>query len=285
MSDIGFSADKIVIIDLTSDSELQTGRAIEENVVDFISEEQSRLVCEREKCKSEQDFRAVISRIKTDLIVKDQIPLIHIEGHGSKDSLFFPDHSSIAWSTVFELLREINILSKNNLFFACGACESAYALKGASITKASPVFGLLAPEKVVRAGDVADGFIAFYKSLIKNGSLNTASNALASATNAKNFAFIFSYYLFKNAVSAHKAKHRTGRGKQERLEEVLSEAVDKIGSDVNGLRKQLKSILPAVERQKLLEFYQIFMMCDLYPENAERFKFDELDFEAGVSDN
>lgn len=282
MISIGFHAHKFVIFDFVPDSEMQTGRSIEESLNDFINAENSDLSCERHKCETEEDFFLVINRIKNDLTSNGIVSYVHIEGHGSKDALYFPDRQSISWSVVFQAFREINILSKNNLFFSSGACESAYAYKAASIAKACPVFGFLAPEKEVEAGGVNDGFIAFYKSLIKSESLNDAFNSFADATDGKKYALIFSPHIFEKAAFNYLTHHCMGKGRKRRLENVVSQALAETGLPVNKARKQLKSELSKPQALALKEFHEKFMMCDLYPENRERFKFDAVKFERGV---
>lgn len=204
MSSIGFHANGFIIIDLVPDDELQTGRNIEENLLDFINIRQSGLYCKRYRCNNESEFLHMLNHIMKGLVEKGEIPYIHIEGHGSKESLKLLDGSFIEWSTIFSHFRDINILSKNNLFFSSGACQSAYAFKAATITEPCPVFGLLAPEQEVQAGGVLDGFIAFYKRLILNDSLHDAFNAFADATNGKQYALIFSQLLFEKAAYNYK---------------------------------------------------------------------------------
>jgi hypothetical protein len=282
MSSIGFHAHKFVIFDLVPESEMQTGRKIEENLNDFISAENSDLPCERHKCETEEDFFIVIERIKNDLASSGVASYIHIEGHGSREYLYFPSGKFISWSVVFQAFREINILSKNNLFFSSGACESAYAYMAASITKACPVFGLLAPEKEVEAGGVEDGFIAFYKSLIKSGSLNDAFNAFADATDGKKYSLIFSPHIFEKAAFNYLTQHCMGNGRRRRLENVLSQAITETGLPVKKARKALRSELSKPQALALKGFHEKFMMCDLYPENRARFKFDAVEFEQDV---
>ena len=83
MSSIGFHANGFVIIDLVPDNELQTGKAIEDNLLDFINEEKSELYCERYRCNDESELIAVLDKIKKRLIDRGEISYIHIEGHGS----------------------------------------------------------------------------------------------------------------------------------------------------------------------------------------------------------
>ena len=282
MSSIGFHAHKFVIFDLVPESEMQTGRRIEENLNDFFNAENNELSCERYKCETEEDVFKAINFIKHDLTSKGIVSYVHIEGHGSREALYFPGGKFISWSIVFQALREINILSKNNLFFSSGACESAYAYKAASITEACPVFGLLAPEKEVEAGGVEDGFIAFYKSLIKSESLNDAFNAFADATDGEKYALIFSPHMFEKAAFNYLTQHCMGKGRRKRLENFVTQAITQTGLPVKKARKALKSELYKPQALALKGFHEKFMMCDLYPENRARFKFEAVKFERAV---
>lgn len=282
MDSIGFHAQKFVIIDLIPDSELQTGRSMEENLTDFISAEKSDLSCERHKCDTKEDYFKVINQIKNDLSLSGTLPYIHIEGHGSKESLFFPSKHCISWIDVFQGFREINILSKNNLFFSSGACESAYAYKSATINEACPVLGFLAPEKQVKAGSVSDGFFAFYKSLIKSKSLDDAFNSFADATDAKNYAIVFSSQMFRKAAFNYLTQECMGKGRKIRLENLVSQAIAETGGPVKKVRKRIKEELSKPQALLLKEFHQKFMMCDRFPENNKRFSFDAVKFEKDV---
>lgn len=282
MERIEFLAHGFVIIDLVPDEDMQTGRHIEEDLLDEISSQGSGLFCERYKCKTQNDLIAVFNIIKDRIKSEGKVSYIHIEGHGSKENLELPDDLDIPWSTVFDHFREINILCKNNLFFSSGACESAYAFKAAIITKPSPIFGMLAPEQEVNAGGVLDGYIAFYKSLIRNESLNDAFDVFAGATNGKQYALIFSQFLFKKAACKYLTQYCMGKGRKDRLENVVTQAVNSTGIPVKKARKLLKKELNKPQAISLKKFHHIFMMIDKYPENKIRFEFDAVKFEQQV---
>lgn len=282
MENIGFLAHGFVIIDLVPEEDMQTARHIEENLLDEINADNSSLFCERYKCKTKDDLIAVLNQVKQRLITRGEVSYIHIEGHGSKESIELPDGSLLPWESVFEHFRQINVLSKNNLFFSSGACQSAYGFKAATITKPSPVFGMLAPEQVVESGGVLDGYIAFYKSLIRNESFNDAFNAFADATNAKQYSLIFSQLFFKKAAYKYIKQHCMGKGRKQRLDDVLTQAVRSVDITIKKARKLLKKELSKPQAPKLKEFHCKFMMIDKYPENADIFEFDAVNFERNV---
>lgn len=282
MENIDFLAHGFVIIDLVPDTHMQTARHIEENLLDAINAENSGLFCEKYRCETKDDLINVFNIIKKRLNDTGEISYIHIEGHGSKESIELLDGSTMPWSTIFEHFREINILCKNNLFFSSGACQSAYALKAATITKPSPIFGMLAPEQEVEAGSMLDGYIAFYKSLICNESLNDAFNVFAATANGKQYALIFSQLLFKKAAYNYIKQHCMGKGRKERLENVLSQAMNAMDIQAGKARKLLKKELNKPQSKNLKKFHNTFMMIDKYPENSIRFEFDAVKFERKI---
>ena len=282
MENIGFLAHGFVIIDLVPSEDMQTARHIEEALLDAINAANSNLFCERYRCETKNDLIDVLDKIKKRIKDKGEISYIHIEGHGSKEIIELPSGSTMLWNTIFEHFREINVLCKNNLFFSSGACLSAYAFKAAAITKPSPIFGMLAPEQEVDTGGVLDGYTAFYKSLIRNESLNDAFNAFADATNGKQYVLIFSQLLFKKAAYKYIKQHCMGKGRRERLECVLTQAVNSIDIPIKKARKLLKNELGKPQAVYLREFHNTFMMIDKYPENRDRFEFDAVKFERQV---
>ena len=282
MENIGCLAHGFVIIDLVPKEDMQTAKHIEENLLDAINAKKSGLFCERHRCETRDELIAVLNQVKKRLRDKGEVSYIHIEGHGSKENVELLDGSVLPWGTVFEHFREINILCKNNLFFSSGACQSAYGFKAATITKPSPVFGMLAPEQAVKTGSVLDGYIAFYKSLIRNESLNDAFSAFADATNGRQYSLIFSQLLFKKAAYKYIKQYCLGKGRKQRLEDVLTQAVNSVDIPVKKARRLLKKELSKPQAIHLEKFHRRFMMIDKYPENSGRFEFDAVNFERKV---
>lgn len=283
MQKIGFHTNCFVIFDFIPENELQTGRRLEETINDSFLQIDSEVMCIRHRCPHKQSFLSELDSLSHLVEKKGMIPYIHIEGHGSPEKLDLLDGSSVLWSEVFEKFRKINILSKNNLFFSSGACNSAYSMASAtSICKASPVYGLLAPEKVVKAGNVQDGFIAFYQSLILTGSLNSAFSAFSDKANSKDYALIFSQLLFEKVAFKYLTEQCMGKGRTKRLENVLTEAMKEVDMPLKKARKELKKQLQGPQALALKRFYEKFMIIDLHPENRSRFIFDAVKFERDV---
>jgi len=73
-----------------------------------------------------------------------------------------------------------------------------------------------------------------------------------------------------------------GKGRRKRLENFVTQAITQTGLPVKKARKALKSELYKPQALALKGFHEKFMMCDLYPENRARFKFEAVKFERAV---
>lgn len=73
-----------------------------------------------------------------------------------------------------------------------------------------------------------------------------------------------------------------GKGRSNRLESVLTQAVNTVNIDVNKARKLLKKELNKPQAPNLKRFHDEFMMIDKYPENSKRFEFDAEKFERDI---
>ena len=243
MNEIGFQANGFIIIDLVPENQMQTARHIEENLLDVINAENLESYCERYRPETEVALIQVFENIKDRIKEKGEISYIHIEGHSSEEYLCLLDGTNLEWGVIFGHFREINILSKNNLFVSSGTCLSAYAILTTTITKPCPLFGLLAPEKIIKVGSVHDGFIAFYKCLISSKNIPEAFNAFASVTNGNDFALMFSQDLFEKAAYKYISEHCMGKGKRKRIEHVVTQVVKLKNIHPKKIRKKIKKEL------------------------------------------
>lgn len=278
----GFSSDYIAIIDVLSETDMQTGRQLNENINDVINAEDSNFSCVRLVCTNKIELFLAFKAIKDRITTNDVIPCIHIEGHGSKVCLELADGSLLTWEELANIMREINIISKNNLFFSSSACMSAYAFNSASINKPTPFFGFLAPEKDIKVENIVKAFSVFYSTLIRGEDLHDSVVAFSEKTDCKQYAYIFSQLLFKRSMRNYIQKSCMGKGKQKKMNELLDEVSNIKTLTLKKKRKILKEEINKPQALFLKKLHNVFMMIDLYPENAERFKFDAVRFEKDI---
>jgi len=168
-------------------------------------------------------------------------PIVQLDMHGKKEGLVLADSGEVApWREVIPRLRAINLASGANLCVIAGVCFAFYAISEASITQASPVNILIAPDIEVQTGKLEDGLAGFYRSLFTDGELAAAFE--------KNLGLPFKVFHAERflviALCKYILNHCRGKGVDERRERLLTEVLTagKLGEKPNfqQLRRQIK---------------------------------------------
>ncbi len=279
----GFRANQIIIIDAVPEGELQTGRQLETLIIDLLNCSDTPLTVKRVTCQTGLEVSNELSVVLSQLQESKIVPIIHFEGHADREFLELPHGEKLPWSEIFATLRKINILCCNNLFVSSGACHSAWAIKHVSIWDACPVYAFLAPREEISAGNVFEGFSAFYNSLLVCDTLDEAHDALLESTPPNAFSFFDSFYIFKRAAKFYLKKECRGKGRRLRQERLLSGALNNHGElNKQKARKVIKNKLRESYAPQMARIYQKFLVVDVCPENKTRFPFDPRAFELQV---
>lgn len=154
--------------------------------------------------------------------------LIHLEMHGdeNKKGLVLSDGSLINWQELNNKFREINIITKDNLFITMATCYGRYLYLGTDPYKKSPFSGYISASDAIYPEEIIDKFFILFEGLIEKGNLVDAY--LEMEKTSSNF-----YY---------KDRKRT-------FDEAFSSTMEKLYGDMN-LKKQ---ILENAEKQMLKE--------------------------------
>jgi hypothetical protein len=107
--------------------------------------------------------------------------VLHFEMHGNTGLLACADGSSVTWEELDELLRPINVETKNNLFITMAACYGRYVYKkiidlrsldesNRSIKK-SACSGFISASKEVSSDEIEDYFGRLFEKMIECGNI------------------------------------------------------------------------------------------------------------------
>jgi hypothetical protein len=198
-------------------------------------------------------------------------PILQIDMHGTKDGLLLAGSHEIApWSEVVPRLRSINIASGGNLCVVAGVCFAFHAIMQASITRASPVNILIAPDREVKNSKLEDGLAGFYEALFSDGEI--------SASFAKYLGEPFKLYnaerFFVIAVCKYIRNSCRGKGATVRRERLLSDVLlsgqPRSSTNLRSIRRLIKEgIRP--DQQMLDRYANTFLLGRRCP-----FSIDEL---------
>jgi hypothetical protein len=234
------------------------------------------------------DLIRELGTIRSQLQATGQFPIIHIETHGCPDGLILAE-GFLPWSTLKEILIEINFLCHLNLLLVLSACHGENFVRAVRLSDRSPVWGCIGPRTSISAGKLLDGFQSFYRELLSSSDLRSAVEALdGGLPNAQRPLVLWpAQYFFRVAYRGYLEMECTDLRIAERVDRIaenLTMAAANQGEIPQTLRKQIETDLRDHERH-FEKYRRIFFMVDDYPENEERFKLRFTDVSARCGQN
>lgn len=212
----GFSINSVFWLRSLSDSELGPTQRVLDDLEPFFG--RLRLPFQLRDLKTVTHLYQALASL-ADPRVK---PILQLDMHGTKEGLVLAGSGQVApWQEVVPRLRAINIASGGNLCVVAGACFAFFAITQASISQASPVNILIAPDREVSNAKLEGGLADFYMDLFSGGEI--------SAVFAKHLGDPFKVFLaerfFVIAVCRYIRNSCKGKGAAVRRERLLSEVL------------------------------------------------------------
>lgn len=267
------------VLDLTPPSEPNVGKRLADDIPLWSSIGRVNISSSYVRIGNRIDLECLFQRIVESCHIQREVPILHFEAHGCRDKISVGESESLIWSDFLELLRAVNVATRNNLLVTMATCKSAWSSLSVAPDRPCPFCLLIAPIEDVSIGEVEDGFQNFYRTLFANydidGCLEALNARIVSPGNA--FVAVDAEDLFLGAAKAYVEKLCCGATRQKRLENLVSRAV--VGgitkrTPLPGIRKKLRRELWADPGTYLKPFFEKFMMIDQFPENESRFRFD-----------
>lgn len=280
-SQCGFNT--ICIAESLGESEPKTGNHLFNDLENWIKALRPGIGVSHFPISDTQSLVNWLELIKEAALSKGCIPIIHIEAHGSEEGIQLNSGEFVKWKDIEYLLREINILTRNNLLLVVAACFGAHGIHIAEVLEPTPFFGIIGPNVEVSFGECATGYQKFYQSLLTDLNLTTAIQELNSVLkdDNKNFQFHSAQDLFIEAGISFLKNHNSAKARKERQEQLVSRILASPAGNQFTLKKARDFVTKAYRNDTptvIENFYRNFMMLDKYPENEDRFKlsFEEI---------
>lgn len=139
----------------------------------------------------------------------------------------------------------------------------------------APFLTIIGPETEITAGEAQKDFTAFYNSFFQNLDGDTAMNALNGGVERQDrkYHFLSAQRLFSRAYCTYYKSHCIGKGRRERIEALVTEAMknpDVKRKGITWLRNKIKAGL-AVKDEHFEKLKNRYFFCDCFPENVSRF--------------
>ena len=257
---------KIYVCEALQDNEQSTGIQLARDTLKPLCD-MKEVYMDAYKISDKRQFMVFMNRVETQVRKQDIFPIIHFEIHGDKSGLQLPSDEIIKWDEFSDICRVINEHCLNNLLVVLAVCHGFYAVSHATITKLTPFFSLIGPIEIVYVSQILDIFPKFYQELLNSNNLGSAFSILGNP-----YQLYLCEKVFADGLIKYINKHCRGKGRQKRVEELLT----KFKQSPSGLliptgdaRKQIKDLIkPDIDN---LEIYRNkFLMADA-SKDSERF--------------
>jgi len=166
-------------------------------------------------------------------------PIIYFDMHGSRSQGLWIASSEefISWSSLVDVLRQINLATNNNLCVISAACFGLHVINSMTITKAVPFYILIAPENKISFGFVEDRMLKFYKSVFEELDVSNAHSLYLTPE----FTLFHCEKMLAVSLTKYVLNHCFGKGGETRRERLLTEAIIERGLPNNrGTRRSLR---------------------------------------------
>lgn len=267
-----FEFNKLIIIESLCADEPHTGTELY-NDVKLNEYRYSNLSVELKTPHTKQEWGNLMDSICGDCIKNGTKPILHLEVHGSSDSLQFTDRSLISIYEVGEQLRKINIACGCNLLLTLGVCKGLYLLFNLHHAKPMPFCGAIGSFDDLVNSDIQQRFATFYDEFFTSLDLSEAYvNLLLAQTgfDCKYRYFPADEIFYKNYMEYLKINCT-----KDAVKARAKESIGTLKLANRAERRKKESEFIKLEKKKRLEYYRssskIYFMLDNFPENKERF--------------
>lgn len=207
------------------------------------------------KVSSPDSLRSLLEEISTQAMTESLKPVIHIEGHASKDLGLELGTGMISWTDLNEALRAVNENTHNNLMVVIAACEAYFAVRNITLLKKTPFYVFLAPTTEVKTGELEQQFRNFYKELIESHDIVKAKAKLGDS-----FHYFNAERILSLAILGYLRDHDGRSARKRRREGIVSQIVDVEGPGaLKQARSHVKNVLRPIEDAHLVLLAQKFL--------------------------
>lgn len=169
---------KITVLQSLNDNDLNTGTELYDDIISRRSWLDPNLTTEILNIENKSHLMSKLNDLIDECKVKSSIPFIHFETHGFENGITLKSGEDVYWNEIIPKLKEINILTENNLFISVSSCFGGHIQFHLKITEPCPFRGFIGPMKIINSKDLLTAFTPFFNVLLKSNDFEEAINAL-----------------------------------------------------------------------------------------------------------
>ncbi|EJM83123.1 hypothetical protein PMI32_02380 [Pseudomonas sp. GM60] len=216
----------VIIFDALAKTELQTGRRLHEDLLDFSNQIERRGYCTYYPVKSKQMMVAALKTVLNECRSGVLYPVLHFECHGdpSKGIYIHASDEYIGWDELVRYINEINVATRNNVGVVLAACFGFEISKFVNFASPCPFNFVIAAQDEILAGQLQEVLIGLYKATMSSGDLEAGLRSLDDRLN-----FFHCGKWFYQNLASYMINNFNAVGRSDLVEAIVSSRVAKAG--------------------------------------------------------
>ena len=245
----------IAIIQSLLDDERQTGKELYETTIKYIQYSKPFLESDFFDVSNKKEFFNVLHNILEIAIKENKFYFLHFEAHGNNKGIGMKNGELITWPELLPLLKDLNILYKNNLSVHLAVCEGNSLLRAINPIERSPFAFILGSFDKIYNYDILNAFEVFYSNFFNDFNIINAFDKMRKVSEKSDFSIISAWHIIDFLLDLQEKGD---------MQQKILEAFD---SKFNDFKEQSVIIKTRNEIIKIFEEFTIkrefFLMQDL----------------------
>lgn len=264
---------RILIVQSLPDTDGHPGRRLREDIEDRAALGAINVRADLEVVQSRAQLMDVLRGAAARSRADGDKPILHLECHGSTqpDGIQTADGTVVTWDELKPELIELNVATHCHLLVTLASCYGAALGRIVTLDDRAPVMAYVGAMDSVQAGHFADGYGAFYETLLTTGSGDEALSQLRNASGEEvRYFFMTAPGLLQRAYAGLERMLAAEGGDWGRAR-ILRERYRKIDVKRVPSTQEMMDIFRKTKPDTIRRLADHFLMVDLFPENQDRF--------------
>ena len=207
-----------------------------------------------------------------------EIPLLHLEVHGSKAGIVLASGECLSWSGLAGMLRPINRATGCEFVTVLACCQGIDALFGFETDDMCPCAAIVGCEGDIWSDELLDGYVAFYQTVMNSNSIQTGIAALQgkiSRSSGTRQIFYPCERAFIRVIANLIRHHEAPYLREQRIRRMRKQG-RKDGKKTKLTNSEIGAVIDRVHQEGIQNFYRRFFGIGSSPDAAAPFPLEAL---------
>lgn len=224
-----FRFNSIIVIESLPANDTQTGTILYNDLLRWKAQQLDFLSARHFAIANRRELLDLLNAIHERSIEAGLHPILHFEIHGNPNGLVLAAGETIPWKEIATLLRQINIVVKNELFVSLVTCYGAYLFGEAHPGQPAPFFGFIGSWEEITEAFFPEDFYRFYDYLLSYPDLDRidfaqAIQILNGGREPITYGVYFGEQIFERVMKEHRQTLKDKAALKQRAMRIASDA-------------------------------------------------------------